>query len=104
MASFAATISWLKGSLLPPTAPPQRLVFDCDKVERGRRAFLAERRDGGDRIAYETHLLERQRMFVLAHREDAEGPRQVTAREHRLDSGQGPRPRRLDAHDACVRV
>ena len=49
----------------------QRLVFDVDEVERLERRQLVARDDGGDRIADEADAIDRERVLVLADREDA---------------------------------
>ena len=82
----------------------ERLVVDGDQIQCRCGGLLARRRDGRDRIAYEAHLVERQRVLVLAHGEDAKGDRQVRAREHRFHTRECCGLRRVDADDAGVRV
>src|SRR5207302_7384813 len=79
-------------------------VVDGDQIQCRCGGLLARRRDGRDRIAYEAHLVERQRVLVLAHWEDAKGDRQVRAREHRFHTRECCGLRRVDADDAGVRV
>ena len=80
------------------------LVLDGDQIQCRCGGLLTRRRDGRDRIAYEAHLVERQRVLVLAHGEDAKGDRQVFPREHRFHTREGRRLRHVDADDAGVRV
>ena len=82
----------------------ERLVGHVDQIERRGRGLFAHRRDGGDGIAHEAHLVGRQRVLVLAHGEDAEGDRQVLPGEHGLHAREGLGSRRIDAGDQGVGV
>jgi hypothetical protein len=79
------------------------LVVDLDQVQRVARNLFAGRGDGRHLLAGEAHHLARQReAFLVVHAPGHRRP--VGARHHRLHAGQRERLRRIDAHDAGVRV
>ena len=82
----------------------ERLVLHGDQVQRGGRDLLAHGGDAGDGIAHESGLVQGQGVLVLAHREDAEGDRQVLAGQDGLYAGERQCPGRVDANDARVRM
>ena len=82
----------------------QRLVLDVDEVERLERRQLVAGDHGGDRIADEAHAVDRQRVLVLADRQDAVRDREVLAGQHEVHARGAPRRARdVDPHDARVR-
>src|SRR2546427_7960778 len=48
-----------RSTLFPYTTLSRSLVRHVDQIERRARGLLAHRRDGGDRIAHEAHLVGR---------------------------------------------
>ena len=90
----------------------QDLVVHLDQRTGMRGHFLADRRDGGDRMAVEQRLLARHDVAAHpAHVLDAEHHRlvereldDVVARHHRLHAGQRLGLRRIDRPDARMRV
>ncbi len=82
----------------------QRLVANGDAGERGGGRLLGGRGDGRHGIAHETDLVERQRMLVLAHRENAKGDGQILAGEHPLHAREPGCGRGVDGDDASVGV
>ena len=81
----------------------QFLVIDLDQRRRGARGGKIGGGDRGDRLADIAHDAGGERGFVIDEQAPAAG-RQVCAREHRLDSGQRPGGRRVDAEDARARI
>ena len=81
----------------------ERLVLDHDRVERVEGGVLVHGRDGGDRVADETHRVGRERVLVLGDRQDAEGDRQIAARRRGDDAGPLQRFRHVHAQEARVR-
>src|SRR5256886_2184253 len=67
---------------------PQRFVPYLDEIERGRRDLLAHGGDARHGVADEPHLVDRQRVLVLAHGQNAERDREVPPREHGLHTGE----------------
>src|SRR5207245_9313475 len=65
---------------------PQRLVLHPDQIERLGGDLFGGRRDRGDGVANEPHLVERQRVLVLAYRENPERNGEVRPREDGLDA------------------
>ncbi len=82
----------------------QHLVFDGDQVQRLGGRFFGGGRDGGQRVAHEAHLVERQGVLVLAHRKDAERDREILPRQHGFHALHLRGPGRVDREDARVRV
>ena len=82
----------------------QRLVLDGHEVERRSRDVFVHGRHGRDRIADEPDLVRRERVLVLAHREDAEGDREVFPGQHGFHPGEPRGLRRVDADDLGVRM
>src|SRR5881628_474014 len=81
----------------------QRLVDDLDGRQRGFRGLARRRRHGRHRLADISHLAPGEHRLVL------EGPAvadvgHVGGGHHRAHSGQSPRPRCVQAHDARVRL
>ena len=84
---------------------PQRLVLDLDQLGRALGGLLVHRGHRGHRVADHADLLHAERLLVLRDRQDAElHPRQVVAGDDRVDAGQGPGARGVDALDQGVRV
>ena len=81
----------------------QRLVLDVDQVERLECRQLVAGDDGRDRIADEAHAIDRERMLVLADRQDAVGDGEVLAGQRQVDARMRQRARHVDAEDARVR-
>ena len=82
----------------------QRLKLNVDQVERFVGDPLVRRCDRGDRIADIADLLARERLLVLADREDAELDWQVIPGEDGQHAGVRPSARRIHAQDARMRV
>jgi len=81
----------------------QRLVLDVDEVERFERGQLVARDHRGDRVADEAYAADRERVLVLAHREDAVGNGEVGAGQHQVDAGTREGTRDVDPDDPRVR-
>jgi hypothetical protein len=82
----------------------QQLVLDADQLERRVGRVLVERRDRGDGIADEAHLVDRERVLVLRPGDHAVLDRQVAPADHRVHARQRQRSRGVDAPDPGVRV
>ena len=81
----------------------ERRVLHVDQVERLERRQLVLRDHRRDRVADIADVLGRERIFVLRHREDAEGDREVLAGQHELHAGVGGGARRVDRRNQRVR-
>ncbi len=66
---------------------PQRLVLDVDEVERLERRELVASDHRRHRVADEPHAVDRERVLVLADRQNAVRDREVLAGEHEVDAG-----------------
>ena len=82
----------------------QHLVVDLDELQRLLRRLLVERGHRRHRVADEAHLVQGERVLVLAHRQDAEGDRELGPDERRRDTPVRGGPRHVDAPDSRVRV
>ena len=65
----------------------QRFVGDADVVERLEGGEFITGNHRGDRIADEAHAIDRQRVLVLADRQDAVADRKIGAGQHQIDAG-----------------
>ena len=81
----------------------ERFVLDFDQIHRVEGDVFIDRRDGRHRIADEAHLVDAERVFILADRKNAVGDRQVFAGDDRKHAGQRQRFRNVDALDQRVR-
>ncbi len=82
----------------------QRLVLDGNEVERRGCDVFVDGRHGRHRIADESDLVRRERVLVLAHREDTEGDGEVLPRQHGFHAREARRLGRVDAQDLRVRM
>ena len=80
----------------------QRLVRHVDQLERGGRDVLAHRGHARHGVTHEPHLVDRQGVLVLAHRQDAERDRQVPSGQHGFHARERPGFRWVDAGDPGV--
>ena len=69
-----------------PREGAQRLVCDVDQVDREIGGGFVARDDGRHRIADEADLVAAQRMFVVAHRENAVGDRKRFPGQHQVNT------------------
>ena len=82
----------------------ERLVAHLDEIERLGRGLLVLGDHRGQRIADVAHVLRRERIFVLADRQDAEGDREVLAGEHQVHAGMGLCLLNVNFLDQCMRM
>ena len=83
----------------------ERLVLDLDQLAGALRRLLVDRGHRRHRIADHADLVDAERLLVLGDGQDAElHGRQVAPGDDRVDAGQGPRPRGVDALDQRVGV
>jgi len=82
----------------------QLLVLDLDQRQRALGGLVVDRGYGGDRLAHVAHLLQRQRVLVLADGEDAVGDGQMLASEDGVDARQLDGLADVEAPDVRVRL
>ena len=75
-----------------------------DQIQSFRGGLLVLRHHRGDRVAHVAHVLGRERIFVLGHRQDAEAHREVLAGEHQVNTRVFLRSFHVDGLDEGVRV
>jgi len=102
-AGITARLYWLE-RFLRRADRVERLVAHVDQVERFGRRLLVPGDDRGERIADVAHMLGRERIFVLADRQDAEGDGEILAGEHQVHAGMRLGARHVDGLDQRVRV
>ena len=80
----------------------QDLILNVDEIKRRGGDVFVPGGDCCDFIADEAHVIGSQGMLVLAHRQDAEGNRQVLPGNHGMHPVQRLGPAGIDLHDPCV--
>ena len=81
----------------------ERLVLDFNQIHRVKSDIFIDCCDRGDRIADEAHLVDAERMFILADRKNAVGNRQVFTGDNGQDTWQGQRFRYIDIFNQRMR-
>ena len=89
----------------------ERLVLDLDQLGGVARQLAGGGADGGDRLAHEAHLADRERVVLdvrarrRRHLEEGVGlDRDLVARERPVDAVEGERAGDVDRDDLRVRV